>query len=216
MRAHSTLAPYALPHCTHCTPNVNPGLITPWLINRGVSPFRGDSDHFWREHPPNGTGLFILGQRLHVLLPVFRRFGTSQVRLLEATQCRPGHSEPGEATSSLFWASDASRRTWSRRCRGPKAVLVMQSAANWQDGIARQVLDVWILIPLYGLRRAVPCSVFSCFAERRVAGGVPTQNLQEACRLPRCAGFVCNTRWYRDRLQQRLMTLFFLLLLELN
>ena len=23
--------------------NVNPGLITPWLINRGVSPFSGDS-----------------------------------------------------------------------------------------------------------------------------------------------------------------------------
>ena len=33
-------------------PNVNPGLINPWLINRGVSPFSGDSDHFWREHPP--------------------------------------------------------------------------------------------------------------------------------------------------------------------
>ena len=32
--------------------NVNPGLISLWLINRGVSPFSGDSDHFWREHPP--------------------------------------------------------------------------------------------------------------------------------------------------------------------
>ena len=31
----------------------------------GVSPFR-DSDHFWREHPPdNGTGLLILGQHYH-------------------------------------------------------------------------------------------------------------------------------------------------------
>ena len=30
----------------------------------GVSPFRGESDHFWREHPPNnGTGLLILGQQ---------------------------------------------------------------------------------------------------------------------------------------------------------
>ena len=38
--------------------NVNPGLINPWLINRGVSPFSGDSDHFWRGfHPPSsGTG----------------------------------------------------------------------------------------------------------------------------------------------------------------
>ena len=32
-------------------------------FDRGVSPFSGDSDHFWREHPPNnGTGLLILGQ----------------------------------------------------------------------------------------------------------------------------------------------------------
>ena len=32
-------------------------------FDRGVSPFSGDSDHFWREHPSNnGTGLFILGQ----------------------------------------------------------------------------------------------------------------------------------------------------------
>ena len=38
-------------------PNVDPGLMNPWLINRGVSPFSGDSGHFWREHPPNnGTG----------------------------------------------------------------------------------------------------------------------------------------------------------------
>ena len=36
--------------------------LNPWLTNR-VSPFSGDSDHFWREHPPNhGTGLLILGQ----------------------------------------------------------------------------------------------------------------------------------------------------------
>ena len=28
----------------------------------GVSPFSGDSDHFWREHPPNGTGLLLRGQ----------------------------------------------------------------------------------------------------------------------------------------------------------
>ena len=31
--------------------HVDPGLINPWLIHRGVSPFSGDSDHFWREHP---------------------------------------------------------------------------------------------------------------------------------------------------------------------
>ena len=38
--------------------NVSPGLINPWLINRGVGVY-----HFWREHPPNdGTGLLILGQ----------------------------------------------------------------------------------------------------------------------------------------------------------
>ena len=43
--------------------NVNPALVNPWLINRGVSPFSGDSDHFWRGTPPNnGTGLLILGQ----------------------------------------------------------------------------------------------------------------------------------------------------------
>ena len=42
--------------------NVDRGLINPLLINRGVSPFSGDSDHFWREHPPNGTSLLILGQ----------------------------------------------------------------------------------------------------------------------------------------------------------
>ena len=32
--------------------NVNRGLINPWWINRGVSPFSGDADHFWREHSP--------------------------------------------------------------------------------------------------------------------------------------------------------------------
>ena len=33
-------------------------------FDRGVSPFSGDSDHFWREHlnPNSGTGLLILGQ----------------------------------------------------------------------------------------------------------------------------------------------------------
>ena len=34
------------------TTNVNPGRINPWLnYDWGVSPFSGDSDHFWREHP---------------------------------------------------------------------------------------------------------------------------------------------------------------------
>ena len=33
--------------------NANPGLANPWLMNRGVFPFSGDSDHFWREHPLN-------------------------------------------------------------------------------------------------------------------------------------------------------------------
>ena len=38
-------------------------------FDRGVSPFSGDSDHFWREHPPNsGTGLLILGQQDPILL----------------------------------------------------------------------------------------------------------------------------------------------------
>ena len=33
--------------------NVNPGLINPWLMNRGVNPpVSGDSDHFWRGTPP--------------------------------------------------------------------------------------------------------------------------------------------------------------------
>ena len=33
------------------------GFINPWLINRGCPLFGGDSDHFWRERPPNnGTG----------------------------------------------------------------------------------------------------------------------------------------------------------------
>ena len=42
--------------------NVNPGLISPWLINRGC-PLLVGIHHFWREHPPNnGTGLSILGQ----------------------------------------------------------------------------------------------------------------------------------------------------------
>ena len=42
-------------------PNVNPGLINPWLINRGCPLLVGI--HFWREHPPSdGTGLLTLGQ----------------------------------------------------------------------------------------------------------------------------------------------------------
>ena len=64
---HWALAALNLPHHflhgasvepqTNMQTNVNPGLINPWLINRGVSPFSGDSDDFWREHPPNsGTG----------------------------------------------------------------------------------------------------------------------------------------------------------------
>ena len=27
-----------------------------------MSPFSGDSDHFWRKHPKNGTGVIILGE----------------------------------------------------------------------------------------------------------------------------------------------------------
>ena len=42
--------------------NVNPGLINPWLINRGVSPFSGDSSLLEGTPPKNGTGLLILGQ----------------------------------------------------------------------------------------------------------------------------------------------------------
>ena len=42
------------------TPDVSRTLVD---FDWGVSPFSGDSDHFWREHPPNnGTGLLILGQ----------------------------------------------------------------------------------------------------------------------------------------------------------
>ena len=41
--------------------NVNPGIINPWLINRGC-PFLVGIHHFWREHPPhNGTGVLTLG-----------------------------------------------------------------------------------------------------------------------------------------------------------
>ena len=47
--------------------NVNPGLTNHWLI----SPFSVDSDHFWREHPPNGVGLLILDQ--HYREPNHRR-----------------------------------------------------------------------------------------------------------------------------------------------
>ena len=42
--------------------NVNPGLIIPWLINRRVSPFSGDSSLLEETPPNNGTGLLILGQ----------------------------------------------------------------------------------------------------------------------------------------------------------
>ena len=52
---HDPASPYQI--------TVDPRLINPWLINGGVFPFSGDSDHFWREHPPNhGTGLLIRGQ----------------------------------------------------------------------------------------------------------------------------------------------------------
>ena len=43
--------------------NVNPRLINPWLINRGVSPLSGEENHFGGTHTPNnGKGLLILGQ----------------------------------------------------------------------------------------------------------------------------------------------------------
>ena len=42
------------------------GLISAWLINRGVSLLVG-IHHFCREHPPNnGTGLLILGSTSHL------------------------------------------------------------------------------------------------------------------------------------------------------
>ena len=41
--------------------HVDPGFINPWLIDRGVSPVSGDSDHFWREHPPDKDGLINPG-----------------------------------------------------------------------------------------------------------------------------------------------------------
>ena len=40
------------------------GLMNPWLINRGMSPFSGDSDHFWREHPPYWDGFINPGATL--------------------------------------------------------------------------------------------------------------------------------------------------------
>ena len=40
--------------------NANPGSINPWLINRGVSPFSGDSDHFWRVATPLILGRVLL------------------------------------------------------------------------------------------------------------------------------------------------------------
>ena len=42
--------------------NVNPGITTPWLINRGVSPFSGDSSLLEGTPPKNGTGVLIRGQ----------------------------------------------------------------------------------------------------------------------------------------------------------
>ena len=36
--------------------NVNPGLTNPWLINRGVSPFNGDSSFLEGTPPTSGTG----------------------------------------------------------------------------------------------------------------------------------------------------------------
>ena len=46
--------------------NVNPGLINPRLINRGVSPFSGDSSLLERTPPNNGRGLLIRGQHYPV------------------------------------------------------------------------------------------------------------------------------------------------------
>ena len=47
----------------------------PWLMNRGVSPFSGDSDHFWRGvHPPNnGMDGFVNQQELAVQAVVSTR-----------------------------------------------------------------------------------------------------------------------------------------------
>ena len=45
-----------------CRPNwlnVNPGLLNPLLIDRGVSPFRGDSSLLEGTPPNNGTALYI-------------------------------------------------------------------------------------------------------------------------------------------------------------
>ena len=43
----------------------------PWWINRGCPLVVGDSDHFWREYPPNnGTGLLILGQHYYARSPL--------------------------------------------------------------------------------------------------------------------------------------------------
>ena len=64
-------------------------------MNRGVSPLSGDSDHFWREHPPkNGTGsTWILGPHYkdpgqgscwRVLVGIWRGEAPAQFRLILA------------------------------------------------------------------------------------------------------------------------------------
>ena len=78
--------------------NVNPGLVNPWLINRGCPLLVGN--HFWREHPPNnGTGSLFLGQ------PYFqvRKRGRLGMRPLEALKlplhyliCNAGIMSPTE------------------------------------------------------------------------------------------------------------------------
>ena len=42
---------------------LTPDESTLWLMNGGVSPFSGESDHSWREHPPNNATLG--GESLH-------------------------------------------------------------------------------------------------------------------------------------------------------
>ena len=54
--------PAGVPDLQRWSLHVDPGVINPGLINRGV-PLLVGIHHFWREHPRNnGTGLFILGK----------------------------------------------------------------------------------------------------------------------------------------------------------
>ena len=53
--------------------NVNPGLLNPWQINRGVSPFSGESS-LLEGTPPNNDGFINPGSTLQAILfnnPVF-------------------------------------------------------------------------------------------------------------------------------------------------